>query len=147
MSQHETFAFQSSEELLKRAYDLEVELPFQTDLNPLFEDITLGSKKIGNRLSIQPVEGYDANPDGSPSDLTFRRYIRFASGGSSLLWFEATSVVPEGRSNPHQLWLHEQNVDGFKRLVEEIRQEAFQSFGTDHECHRLQRSTRPANLL
>ena len=133
MSQHETFAFQSSEELLKRAYDLKVELPFQTDLNPLFEDITLGSKKIGNRLSVQPMEGYDGNPDGSPSDLTFRRYIRFASGGSSLLWFEATSVVPEGRSNPHQLWLHEQNVDGFKRLVEEIRQEAFQSFGTDHD--------------
>jgi len=133
MSQHETFAFQSSEELLKRAYDLAVELPFQTDLSPLFEDITLGSKKIGNRLSIQPMEGYDANPDGSPSDFTYRRYKRFASGGSSLLWFEATSVVPEGRSNPHQLWLHEQSVDGFKRLVEEIRQEAFQSFGTDHD--------------
>lgn len=133
MSQHETFAFQSSEELLKRAYDLAVELPFQTDLSPLFEDITLGSKKIGNRLSIQPMEGYDANPDGSPSDLTYRRYKRFASGGSSLLWFEATSVVPEGRSNPHQLWLHEQSLDGFKRLVEEIRQEAFQSFGTDHD--------------
>ena len=43
MSQHETFAFQSIEELLQKAYDLEVELPFQTDLSPLFEDITLES--------------------------------------------------------------------------------------------------------
>jgi len=133
MSQHEAFAFQSSDELLKRASDLVVELPFQADLSPLFEETTLGSRKIGNRLSIQPMEGYDANPDGSPSDLTFRRYKRFAKGGSALIWFEATSVVPDGRSNPHQLWLHEQSVDGFRRLVEEVRQEAFQSFGTDHD--------------
>lgn len=133
MSRHEPFDYRSSEELLAKASDLGIEIPFQLDLSPLFEGFTLGSKKVVNRMAVQPMEGFDANPDGSPSDLTFRRYKRFASGGSSLLWFEATSVVPEGRSNPHQLWLHELSVDGFKRLVEETRQEAFQSFGTDHD--------------
>ena len=135
MSQHETFAFHSSEELLKKVSDLGVELPFQTDLSPLFEDITLGSKKIANRLAVQPMEGYDANPDGSPSDLTFRRYKRFSSGGSALLWFEATSVVPDGRSNPRQLWLHTKNVDGFTRLVAETREEAIQSIGAGHDIY------------
>ena len=99
MSPHEPFDFRSSDELLKKASDLGIMLPFQTDLSPLFQEMTLGTKKLANRLAVQPMEGYDANPDGSPSDLTFRRYRRFASGGSALIWFEATSVVPEGRSN------------------------------------------------
>ena len=135
MSQHETFAFRSSEGLLQKASDLGFELPFQEDLSPLFEGISLGSKKIVNRLAVQPMEGYDANPDGSPSDLTFRRYKRFASGGSALLWFEATSVVSDGRSNPHQLWLHSQSVNGFTRLVEETREEAMRSFGAGHDIY------------
>ena len=98
MSRHEPFDFRSGEELLAKASDMGVELPFQTDLSPLFAGIDLGTKKIPNRLAVQPMEGYDANPDGSPGDLTFRRYKRFARGGSALIWFEATSVVPEGRS-------------------------------------------------
>jgi 2,4-dienoyl-CoA reductase-like NADH-dependent reductase (Old Yellow Enzyme family) len=133
MSQHETFAFQSSEELLQKASELGIELPFQHDLSPLFDEISLGSKKIANRLAVQPMEGYDADPDGSPGDLTFRRYKRFAKGGCALLWFEATSVDPEGRSNPRQLWLHRQSVDGFTRLVAETREEAHQSFGADRD--------------
>jgi 2,4-dienoyl-CoA reductase-like NADH-dependent reductase (Old Yellow Enzyme family) len=135
MSQHEKFAFKSSEELLQKASDLGIELPFQTDLSPLFENITLGVKKLANRLAVQPMEGYDSNPDGSPSDLTSRRYKRFARGGSALVWFEATSVVPNGRSNPRQLWLHTKNVDGFSRLIAETREEAIRSFGAGHDIY------------
>ncbi len=133
MSRHECFHFRTQEELLAKASELRIELPFQQDLSPLFEEISLGSKKIANRLAVQPMEGYDANPDGSPSDLTFRRYKRFAGGGSALVWFEATSVVPDGRSNPRQLWLHRQNVNDFARLVSETRKEAVPSFGKEHD--------------
>jgi 2,4-dienoyl-CoA reductase-like NADH-dependent reductase (Old Yellow Enzyme family) len=135
MSPHEPFDFRSSDELLSKASDLGIKLPFQTDLSPLFQNITLGTIKMTNRLAVQPMEGYDANPDGSPSDLTFRRYKRFASGGSALIWFEATSVVPEGRSNPHQLWLHRNSVDGFTRLVDETRKEAIQTFGEGRDIY------------
>jgi len=135
MSRHEPFNFRSSEELLAKASDLGVEIPFQQDLSPLFEEISLRSKKIVNRLAVQPMEGYDANPDGSPSDLTFRRYKRFSTGGSALIWFEATSVVPEGRSNPRQLWLHRQSVDGFTRLVAEVREEAIRILGAGHDIY------------
>jgi 2,4-dienoyl-CoA reductase-like NADH-dependent reductase (Old Yellow Enzyme family) len=135
MSQHEPFSFRTSDELLQKASDLGLEMPFQADLNPLFEDITLGVKKLTNRMAVQPMEGFDAHPDGSPSDLTLRRYQRFARGGSALIWFEATSVVPDGRSNPRQLWLHRRNVDGFTRLVAETRKEAIRSKGTHQEVY------------
>ncbi len=127
------FAFRSSDEIIKKASELQVELPFQKDLSPLFEDIYVGSKRLSNRLAVQPMEGYDADTDGSPGELTFRRYERFARGGSALIWFEATSVVPEGRSNPRQLWLHERNAGDFARLVERVRKEAKRSFGSGHD--------------
>jgi 2,4-dienoyl-CoA reductase (NADPH2) len=57
MSRHEPFNFRSSEELLAKASDLGVEIPFQQDLSPLFEEISLRSKKIVNRLTVQPMEG------------------------------------------------------------------------------------------
>jgi 2,4-dienoyl-CoA reductase-like NADH-dependent reductase (Old Yellow Enzyme family) len=50
-----------------------------------------------------------------------------------LLWFEATAVVPEGRANPAQLWLHEGNVDAFRRLAAATRAAARSALGDDHE--------------
>ncbi len=135
MSQHEPFVFRTIDKLLEKASDLGIDLPFQRDLSSLFEDISIGSKKIPNRFAVQPMEGYDANPDGSPGELTFRRYFRFAQGGNGLIWFEATAVVPKGRSNPRQLWLHKQSLDGFKRLVEKTRCAALEAFGADHEIY------------
>jgi 2,4-dienoyl-CoA reductase-like NADH-dependent reductase (Old Yellow Enzyme family) len=135
MTRHKPFDFHNSEELLEKASTLGIELPFQEDLRPLFAGISLGKKKISNRFAVQPMEGYDAQPDGSPSDLTFRRYKRFAGGGSALIWFEAASVVPEGRSNPRQLWLHRRNGDSFARLVEETREEALRSSEDKHDIY------------
>ncbi len=135
MSQHEPFVFRTSEKLLEKASDLGIDLPFQKDLNPLFEEIRIGQKRTPNRFAVQPMEGYDGNPDGSPGELTFRRYSRFAQGGSGLIWFEATAVVPNGRSNPRQLWLHKHSLDGFKRLVEKTRRAALEAYGMDHEIY------------
>jgi 2,4-dienoyl-CoA reductase (NADPH2) len=135
MTPHETFIFQTSEQLLKKARDLGIELPYQDDWGPLFEGISLGSRRIVNRLAVHPMEGFDGNADGSPGELAFRRYLRFARGGSGLVWFEATSVSREGRSNPRQLWIHANNLDGFKKLVEETKQTALQEFGPGHEIY------------
>ena len=132
MSKHEPFVFRTSEQLLKKARDLGIELPFQDDLSPLFEGISLGPRRIRNRLAVHPMEGFDGNADGSPGDLAFRRYTRFARGGSGLIWFEATSVSPEGRSNPRQLWIHAKSLEGFKKLVEETRRTALQEFDASH---------------
>ncbi|UCH95935.1 MAG: hypothetical protein JSV88_03570 [Candidatus Aminicenantes bacterium] len=133
MTKHEPFAFKSSEQLLKKAEELGIPLPFQESIEPLLKPFTLGGKQIPNRMAVQPLEGFDSEPDGSPGELTFRRYQRYARGGSGLIWFEATSVVREGRSNPHQLWLHAGNLDKFKQLVQHTRDAAYQAFGHSHE--------------
>src|SRR5262249_27511159 len=63
-------------------------------------------------------------------ELTLRRYQRFGSGGAKLIWGEAAAVLEEGRANPRQLWLREQNVDAFARIVETCRRSHQQAFGT-----------------
>jgi 2,4-dienoyl-CoA reductase (NADPH2) len=100
---HERFKYKNSEELINKAKKLGLHLPFEDDINILFSPITIENHIIPNRLVVQPMEGYDSNPDGSPSDLTVRRYLRYADGGSGLIWFEAVAVSHKGRSNPRQL--------------------------------------------
>ena len=58
-----------------------------------------------NRWVVQPMEGWDALADGTPSDLTYRRWRRFGRSGAGLVWGgEATAVAPEGRANPHKIF-------------------------------------------
>jgi len=135
MSQHEPFAFRSEDELLAKAGMLGVELPFEDSLSGLFEPVHVGTVKVPNRFAIQPMEGFDGRADGAPDDLTFRRYKRFARGGSGLIWFEATAVVPEGRSNPSQLVISSSTRDVFKSLLEQVREIAIRSFGSTHELY------------
>ena len=110
--QHEKFTYKSLDELKAKAESLKVHLPF----------LAFGNVVLKNRLGIAPMEGADALPDGSPSRLTTRRYVREAEGGSGLIWFEAISIVPEGRSSAHQLMLTKDNLEQYKRFTEEIKE-------------------------
>ena len=63
-------------------------------------------READNRFAIHPMEGWDGNRDGSPSDLTRRRWRRFGLSGAKLIWGgEAVAVLPEGRANPNQLFI------------------------------------------
>ena len=121
MAPHERFRFRDSDSLQEKAQALGLDLPFSTDIDVLYQPVAIAGKTAANRIAVLPMECADAGPDGSPSELTFRRYKRFARGGSGLIEFEATAVVPEGRANSRQLALTPGNVDAFKRLVEETR--------------------------
>ncbi len=123
-SRHERFAFGDAAALLAKAKTLGIEIPFTTDWKPLFRPFRIAGRFLANRLAVQPMEGADARPDGSPGDLTFRRYARFGAGGCGLIWFEAAAVTAAGRSNPAQLLLNAATFDGFQRLVEETRSAA-----------------------
>lgn len=135
MAKHEPFRFKTGETLLKKATELGLEIPWQTDIGPLFQSLFIGEKKIPNRLAVHPMEGFDANPDGSPGEHTFRRYNRYAEGGSGLIWFEATSILKNGRSNPRQLLLNKRSFPEFQRLVETIRKTAIRTFGESHSLY------------
>ncbi len=97
--------------------------------NYIDSKLTINNKEVANRLVIQPMEGCDANADGSPSSLTRRRYLRFAKSGAGIIWFEAIAVCEEGRANPRQLWLKEENAQLFATLIQEIKQVCYENFG------------------
>ncbi len=132
MLEHRKFKYDSLEELKKDASIAGVELPFASGVEPLLAPLTIAGKTLPNRIVAQPMEGCDAEPDGSPSELTIRRYRRFARGGVGMLWFEATSVVEEGKANLRQLLLTEANQDAFKRLLEISLREAREQFVPNH---------------
>jgi len=133
MAGHEKFKFKSRAEFLAKASELGVEIPFSENIGILLEKVGLAGKTLPNRLVVHPMEGADAQADGSPGELTFRRYQRFASGGSGLVWFEATAVTPDGKSNPRQLQLCGRSGDGFKRLVEKARAAGRKRLGSNED--------------
>ncbi len=101
---------------------LGLEMPQEEDISVLFEDVDLGGVTLSNRFCVQPMEGADADMDGAPGELTFRRYRRYAKGGFGLIWVEATAVTGEARSNPSQLMLTRGNVDAFKDFISAVRE-------------------------
>lgn len=111
----------NKEELRTSIQEMQLHIPYTEDLTALSRPLTLRNGTIlQNRLANHPMEGCDGNADGSPGELTWRRYRRFAGSGVGLLWTEAVSVTEDGRANPRQLWIHKENVDAFSRLVEEL---------------------------
>ncbi|MBR6556076.1 MAG: flavin oxidoreductase/NADH oxidase, partial [Clostridia bacterium] len=123
------FAFKSLDEV-KAAFAAEGSgVCFSEDLSVLRETYDLCGRTLPNRLAYHPMEGADGERDGSPSVHTRRRYERFARGGAGLIWFEAVAVMEEGRANPLQLWIHPENVQAFKKLNEDIRAIARETFG------------------
>lgn len=129
MAAHARFRFRSRGELEAKARELGIDLPYEEDLSALFEPLAVAGRTVPNRLAVLPMEGADAEPTGEPSELTLRRYRRFASGGSGLIWFEATAVRPDGRSSPRQLMLTESTRAAFSKLVEETREAAARARG------------------
>ena len=95
----------------------------------IHESFQIRNHTINNRVVFQPMEGCDCNLDGSPSELTIRKYLRFAEGHGGMIWFEANGVVPEGLANPRQMRLTAENLDTFKKLVDDVRETALKSTG------------------
>src|SRR5690349_7313049 len=99
--------------------------------SPLAQPIQIGPLKIGNRWCIHPMEGWDANRDGSPSELTLRRWRNFGKNGAKLLWGgEAAAVQPDGSANPNQTLATPPNTAGLAALLQECVTAHRQAFGT-----------------
>jgi len=121
--------YMTLQEFHSQNQELGTALPFAQDVKVLAEPLAVGGKVVPNRLACQSMEGCDGTPDGSPDVLTKRRYERFAKGGAGLIWFEATAVMQEGRANPRQLYITENNLDNFKRQVEAIKETGLRENG------------------
>jgi NADPH2 dehydrogenase len=102
------------------------------DQSPLRWRLARGPFKIGNRIAVQPMEGWDATPDGAPSENTVRRWKRFGRSGGKLIWGgEAVAVSHEGRANPNQLLSAPRTQQGLAHLRTVLVREHILTTGTD----------------
>ena len=75
------------------------------------------------------MEGADSTPEGAPTEYTTRRYVNEAIGGSSVIWFEAISIVEEGRSSKTQLLLTRDTLDEFKKMTAAVKEAGLKANG------------------
>ncbi|HEV3164830.1 MAG TPA: NADH:flavin oxidoreductase [Isosphaeraceae bacterium] len=124
------FKYKTPADLARDAAERGLDIRLTDDLEALTMPIEVAGHRVGNRLAIQPMEGCDATPDGTPDELTLRRYQRFGAGGAKLIWGEAAAVVPEGRANPRQLVVDESHTEGLRELADVCRAAHREAWGT-----------------
>ncbi len=117
------FPFHSIDEIYSSNHG-EYRLPQQGNVEILKKPVHGKGFTLKNAMVVQPMEGCDADANGAPTDWTLRHYTRASAGGAGLVWLEAVAVTPEGRANPCQLMITEDNIDSFKGLIKAIHQAA-----------------------
>jgi 2,4-dienoyl-CoA reductase-like NADH-dependent reductase (Old Yellow Enzyme family) len=109
-------------------HTLGTELPCDAEIvsgaaSPLAQPFAYKDRMIGNRFAILPMEGWDAEPDGKPSELVRRRWNNFGRSGAKLIWGgEAAAVRPDGRANPNQLIINAHTAEEVAKLRDELVQ-------------------------
>ena len=118
---------------------LQVTVPCDLELAPTADSPFLlplqrGGIKIGNRIAINPMEGWDATPDGNPSELTYRRWQKFGASGAKLIWGgEAVAVSASARANPNQLVMAPHTRENIARLRAVLVAEHRKTMGSDDD--------------
>ena len=124
-------------QFLKHVQFLGLTIPFDTeiahgDASPLRSSLVRGGITIGNRIAVQPMEGWDGTTDGRPSEHTLRRWRRFGRSGAKLIWgCEAVAVSREGRANPNQLMIGPHTREGLAKLRDALVEEHRQTTGSE----------------
>ena len=152
---HEKFTYKSLDDVKAKCKELGVTIPFADNTECLSAPIRIGNREIPNRLGIAPMEGADSTPDGKPSEYTEKRYTREAAGGAGIIWYEAISIVEEGRSSRTQLLLTRETLDSFKRLNEKVKEAGLKANGfepflvmqSNHSGRYSNPDNRPAPLI
>src|SRR6266700_6089818 len=116
---------------------LQIEIPCDSEIvhaaeSPLRKPLVGGEIKIGNRIAVQPMEGWDGTADGNPSEHSVRRWKRFGLSGAKLIWGgEAVAVSHAGRANPNQLVIAEHTREGLAKLRAVLIEEHRRTAGSD----------------
>ena len=121
----------TEEEFIRQCDENSCCFPMAQTFEALGKPLTIGKCVLPNRVVYQPMEGCDGEKNGAPSTLTREKYIGFAKAGPALIWMEATAVCDEGKANPRQLRLTEENKEEFARLVYDIKRVAKEETGRE----------------
>jgi 2,4-dienoyl-CoA reductase-like NADH-dependent reductase (Old Yellow Enzyme family) len=102
--------------------DLECEDAIVTGAaSPLMKPLKWKGRTIGNSWCVHPMEGWDGTTTGGATESMIRRWQRFGESGAKLIWGgEAMAVRPDGRANPNQLIINEQNKKDIAGLREAL---------------------------
>ncbi|MEQ1825787.1 MAG: NADH:flavin oxidoreductase [Pirellula sp.] len=120
-----------------RHLGIELELDDQigdAQSSALLQAVKWNSHTIGNRIAIQPMEGWDGSTTGAPTEPTIRRWGRFGESGAKLIWGgEAMAVRPDGRANPNQLMLLPENEGSIANLRDTLVDYHTRDYGTSDD--------------
>ncbi|NND96154.1 MAG: NADH:flavin oxidoreductase [Pirellulaceae bacterium] len=123
-------------DFVHRLDELGLELPCDENVasgsdSVLAQPIDVDGLRIGNRFCILPMEGWDGTSGGLPTDLTLRRWHNFGISGAKLIWGgEAVAVRHDGRANPNQVMICDQNLSGIESLRSALMDAHADRFGT-----------------
>ncbi|MDB5320226.1 MAG: 2,4-dienoyl-CoA reductase [Phycisphaerales bacterium] len=91
------------------------------DGSPLAQPLDVGGFVVGNRWCIHPMEGWDGNADGTPTEHTLRRWQHFGESGAKFIWGgEAFAVQEDGRANPLQIGVIDDDVPRAERGARDL---------------------------
>src|SRR5713101_2002854 len=106
--------------------------PFSGSDSALRWPLSRGGIKIGNRIAVHPMEGWDGTADGNPSEHTIHRWKKFGRSGGKLIWGgEAVAVSHGGRANPNQLVIAQHTREGLGRLRNVLAEEHRRTTGSN----------------
>jgi NADPH2 dehydrogenase len=96
----------------------------------LTKPLEFKGRTIGNRWAIHPMEGWDGTTTGGVTEPMIRRWHRFGESGAKLIWGgEAMAVRPDGRANPNQIIINEENKAGIAQLRTTLIKAHTEKFG------------------
>lgn len=122
-------SLKSVDEFRKHVASLGLDLPCEDQIatgsaSPLaqaIDGVTINGKRMGNRWAVHPMEGWDGTTTGGVTEEMLRRWQRFGESGAKLIYGgEAMAVRPDGRANPNQIIITEENKSGIASLRETL---------------------------
>ncbi len=122
MSYRRVAQLRTAEKFRRHLAEIGVELDFDEEVahgpeTPLSQSCEVNGRILPNRFAVLPMEGWDGTDDGLPTELTKRRWKHFGQSGAKLIFGgEAVAVRHDGRANPQQLMISQQNAPAFAEL-------------------------------
>lgn len=88
----------------------------------LLSPIKFGTRTSQNRFFIQPMECTDADEEGNPSDLTYKRYENLFKGEAGVVTLEAITITDKNRGRLNQLFIMPRNQPALTKFVSHLKE-------------------------
>jgi 2,4-dienoyl-CoA reductase-like NADH-dependent reductase (Old Yellow Enzyme family) len=88
----------------------------------LLSPIKIGNRECQNRFFMQAMECTDADTEGNPSDLTYKRYENLFRGEAGMVSLEAITITDKNRSRLNQLFIMPKNQKPLEVFVKKLKE-------------------------